>query len=455
MGSKLFGSSGARGRANVDLTPDLFNRIGSATAIQFKIQKAFVARDTRVSSLTYEYALVSGLLAGGTCVTSLGVTATPVLAYLTRMLGADAGFMITASHNPAEYNGLKIFNHEGMAYDSERQEKIEGAIRRESLDLPDWHKVGKCLPSSGSDAQYIEMVRKKLDLRKKWHIAVDSGGGATYHIAPTLFKMLGCKVMAINAQPDGLFKGRSPEPNADSLKLFASIVKDFGIIGIAYDGDGDRVAFIDETGSFADFDRVLAAYARYVLSRRPGSVIVTNVEASMCIEKIVDKYEGKLVRGKVGDVYVADCMKRHNAVFGGEPCGAWIHPQFNYCPDGVLSSVLLLKALEDENKSLHELVEEMPQYPTLRQNIPCHENVKCNALQKLETELRSAFPASKDISKIDGVRLSVKGGWILVRASGTEPLIRLTVEGETLEAAIRLKDKTVKLVGEILGELEK
>ncbi len=455
MKSKLFGSSGVRVKANGELTPDLFSRIGSATAFQFKIQRALVARDTRVTGLTYENALVSSLLASGANVTSLGVTATPVLAYLTRMYGADAGFMITASHNPAEYNGLKIFNHMGMAYDSQSQEKIAEATGRKHLGLSEWHRVGRCSSSRDADTLYIQMVKKELKLRKQWHVAVDSGGGATYHVARALLEMLGCRVMAINAQPDGLFKGRDPEPNRDSMKLLAKIVKDSGIIGIAYDGDGDRVAFIDETGSFADFDRVLAAYAKYMISRRPGSVVVTNVEASMCIDRITEEYEGKLLRTKVGDIYIAECMKRYEAVFGGEPCGAWIHPQLNYCPDGILSSVLLLKALEDENKSLSELIEEIPQYPTLRQNILCKENLKGKALPKLEAELRSAFPAFKELSKIDGVRLTIEDGWILIRASGTEPLIRLTVEGKTLEAATRIKDTTEKLVRDTLEDMEK
>jgi phosphomannomutase len=154
-------------------------------------------------------------------------------------------------------------------------------------------------------------------------------------------------------------------------------------VGVAYDGDGDRAAFLDENGDFVDFDRVLAAYAAYVLKKGEGKTVVTNVEASMCIEKMVELQGGKVVRTKVGDVYISEALKRLNAVFGGEPCGAWIHPKFHYCPDGILTSVLLLKALEDEGKSLSEFVAETPAYPVLRANVPCGTRLNMRLLKKL------------------------------------------------------------------------
>jgi len=451
--SKLFGSSGVRGLVNIDLTPVLVSKIGLAISTFSGAGKILVGRDTRVSGLMVENALVSGLLAGGVKVNCLGVVPTPVLAYLTEELEADAGVMITASHNPPEYNGIKIFNGEGVAYNEESQNEIERIVENESFELADWRNIGE-VSFVDESCLYIEMIRKNVKLTKKWHVIVDPGCGATCHIAPASLRNLGCKITAINAQPDGFFPGRSPEPNAESLKPLAKTVKDLGgDIGIAYDGDGDRVAFVDEGGCFVDFDRVLAAYAAHVVNRHSSRVVVTNVEASMCVEKMVEAHGGKVVRTKVGDVYVAEAMKRHDAVFGGEPCGAWIHPQFHYCPDGILSSVLFLKALEDEGKKLSEFVSETPRYQTIRENVACRNELKQKVMEKVEGGLSVLFPSCKQVSTVDGVRLSLEDGWILVRASGTEPFIRLTVEGESLKAVEGIMEKGVMLVRGFVGEV--
>jgi len=452
---KLFGSSGVRGLVNVDLTPVLVTKMGLAVATFSKARKILVARDTRVSGLMLENALNSGLLAAGVSVNCLGVVPTSVLAYLTKKLNADAGVMITASHNPPQYNGIKIFDRDSMAYNDENQSEIEKIIENESFGLADWRDVGEASFINESHL-YVEMIKKAVKLHKKWHVIVDPGCGATHSLSPTVLEILECKATAINAQPDGFFPARSPEPNPESLKPLAKIVRGLGAdLGIAYDGDGDRVAFIDEEGNFVDFDRVLAAYAAYVAKKKGGGTIVTNVDASVCVEKMVEAQGGKVIRTKVGDVYVAEAIKRYNAVFGGEPCGAWIHPQFHYCPDGILSSVLLLKALEDENKRLSEFVSEAPQYLTLRENIVCRNKAKYKVVRKVGESLKAAFPAYKEFSAVDGACLALESEWILVRASGTEPLIRLTVEGESLKAAKKLMEKGVTLVKKFAEGKEK
>mgnify|MGYP005851074391 CR=1 FL=1 len=444
--SKLFGSSGVRGLVNVDLTPILATKIGLAITTFSKAKKILVARDTRVSGLMFENALVSGLLAGGANVNCLGIVPTPVLAYLTKELNADAGVMITASHNPPQYNGIKIFNSNSITYDDKSQDRIERIIENKSFRLADWRNVGEACSTDESHL-YVEMIKKTVKLHKKWHVIVDPGCGATYSLAPAILKSLGCKVTAINAQPDGFFPVRSPEPNAESLKPLARIVQELGAdAGITYDGDGDRVAFIDEKGKFVDFDRVFAAYAAHITKEKDGGIVVTNVEASMCVEKMVEGQDGKVIRTKVGDVYVAETLKRRDASFGGEPCGAWIHPQFHYCPDGILSSVLLLKALEDENKRLSKFIAETPHHPILRENIACRNEVKHKVMENVRKKIKSVFPAYKEFSTVDGMRLALENGWILVRASGTEPLIRLTAEGESLKVAKEIMQKGVTLI---------
>ncbi|MEM2319730.1 MAG: phosphoglucosamine mutase [Candidatus Bathyarchaeia archaeon] len=455
MQTGLFGSSGLRGLVNVELTPVIAVKVGLAVGTLTRAGKVFVARDTRLSGLMLENALVSGLLACGANVYRLGVLPTPVLAYLTMRLGADAGLMITASHNPPQYNGIKIFHSNGMAYTEKDQRGVEEIIEKGSFRLGDWRGLGK--DTSLDESQlYVEMLKEKVELKKEWRIIVDPGCGATSQIAPAVFRNFGCRVTAVNAQPDGSFPGRSPEPSPESLKPLANIVKEFGAdVGVAYDGDGDRAAFLDENGNFVNFDRVLAAYAAYILEKEGGSAVVTNVEASMCVENMVEPIGGKVLRTKVGDIYVAEALKELNAVFGGEPCGAWIHPKIHLCPDGILSSVFLLKALEDKGKTLSQFVAEAPDYPVLRRNIPCKNEVKQKVVMKAGELLKSYFQGYKNFSTVDGVRLTLENGWVLVRASGTEPLIRITVEGESLKVAEGIMEKAQGVVGLAAEEFEK
>ncbi len=452
----LFGSSGIRGLVNVDLTLGLAVKVGLAVGTFIGAEKVFVARDTRVSGIMLENAVVSGLMACGAEVQRLGVLPTPVLAYLTRSVGADAGLMITASHNPPQYNGIKVFDSEGLAYDEEKQSQIESIIKEEKFDLADWRNLGKEVIGEIDSQVYLEMMQENVQLKRKWKIVIDPGCGATSLIAPAIFKNLGCKVVPINAQYDGYFPGRSPEPNADSLKSLARIVKEFGAdLGVAYDGDGDRVAFIDENGTFVDFDRILAAYAAHMLEEAGGDIAVTTVEASMSFDRMVESRGGKVVRTKVGDVYVAKAVKEFGAVFGGEPCGAWIHPQLHYCPDGILSSALLLKALEDENKSLSEFVSRVPAYAVARKSIPCKDRIKYETVMRVKELLEENFPDYRQLSTVDGVLMKLKDCWILVRASGTEPLVRITVESESSKAANEIMEKVSVIVNKAVEDLEK
>jgi len=432
---KLFGSSGVRGIVNEFLTPELACKVGMATASVSKAKKALVATDTRVTGPLIESALVSGLSACGVKTCSVGVIPTPVLAYLTKTLAADVGFMITASHNPPQYNGIKIFRNDSLSYTDELQNAVENRIAKGNFEFADWRAIGEKTVSDESK-RYLEMAKKASKLKKTWRVVVDPGCGATFNIAPMVLREVGCEVIALNAHPDGFFPARSSEPTEESLKDLSLIVKAMDAdAGIAFDGDGDRVAFLDDKGGFVDFDRVLAAFSSYVVLKNNGGTVVTNVEASMCIERMVEATGGKVLRTRVGDVYVSESMQRESAVFGGEPCGAWVHPMYHYCPDGPLSAVLFLNALEDTGKSISAFVSDVPVFVTLREKLTCKNELKSKVLRLVEKNIKSAFPDLKNLSTIDGVRITIEEGWLLIRASGTEPLIRVTVEGESLKAA--------------------
>jgi phosphoglucosamine mutase len=449
----LFGTSGIRGLANVDLTPNLATRVGLGIATHSKAKTALTARDTRTTSIILQNALVSGLVSCGTNVSNIGIAPTPALALLTKNMGVDVGIMITASHNPPEYNGIKAFFGDSTAYGEKNQEEIEEILNHNEFSYVGWQNIGEIQESDVTES-YVETMMHSMKLSREWKVVVDPGCGATFDLAPRVLKALGCKVTAINSQPDGFFPARSPEPNEESLKSLATTVKNMKAeVGFAYDGDGDRVTFINEKGELVDFDRILAAYAAYVAEINHGGTIVTNVEASMCIEEMVQQHGGNVVRTKVGDIYLSEAIKQKRAVFGGEPCGAWIHPQIHYCPDGILSSVLLLKALEEKNKNLTEMVDEVPKYPILRRNISCDNKSKYRIVNRIGEEIVDRFPEEAEVSNVDGIRVSSKDGWILVRASGTEPLVRLTVEGESLKTAQDIMKKGVAAVKKFTGKV--
>jgi len=453
--ARLFGSSGVRGLVNSFLTPTLACRVGMAVASIIKAKKALVGKDTRISGSLIEDALVSGLLACGVEVSLVGIVPTPVLAYTTMNLRADVGFMLTASHNPPQYNGIKIFDGTSLAYTDETQRIIEKAIIENNYLTANWNKIGE-VSNANVKQFYYEMIMKTLPLDKNWRVVVDPGCGATYDISPELLREAGCKVTALNAQPDGFFPARNSEPTAKSLEDLIQVVKEVGAdIGIAFDGDGDRVAFVDEKGSFVDFDRCLSAYVAHLLKCSGGGTVVTNVETSMCVETMAERFNGRVVRTRVGDIYISEAIKRYDAVFGGEPCGAWVHPNFHYCPDGPLSAVLLLKALEEEGKSISEFVGDVPQYVMQRDNLVCRNDLKQEVVACIEKSAKSAFSKYTDLSTIDGVRLAFNNGWLLIRASGTEPLIRVTVEGESLKVANDIMGRGKVLIENIYEELKK
>ena len=211
--AKLFGSSGVRGLVNIDLTPQLSCKVGLAVATYAKAKKVVVARDTRVSGSMIEDALVSGLLSSGTNVFLAGIVPTPALAYVTRALSAEAGFMLTASHNPPQYNGIKVFKGDSLSYTDEDQDAVEKNVLAQTFSFADWRGLGKTTRVDASRL-YIEMALKAVKLQKHWHVVVDPGCGATYNLAPAMLKVMGCKVTAINAQPDGHFPARKSEPTA-------------------------------------------------------------------------------------------------------------------------------------------------------------------------------------------------------------------------------------------------
>jgi phosphoglucosamine mutase len=450
----LFGTSGIRGIVNIDLTPKLALDVGKAIATLHRGGIIVVGRDTRPSGEMLEAALIAGAAAGGCDVEALGVAPTPLTAYTTRVLAANSGVSITASHNPPEYNGLKLFDSGGMAYGERQRREIERILEEKAYRLSEWHGIG-LVEEIEATPLYLDALLRDLELQRAWRVACDLMNGATAITAPEALKAAGCEGVYINANPDGYFPSGTPEPRGETLEWLGELVRSSEAqIGFAFDGDGDRVMFIDERGETPAPDRVLAAYAAYVVERCRGGVVVTHVGASMCIEEAVRLAGGRVIRTRVGDSYVAEALMRHGGVFGGEPVGAWIHPDVHPCPDGLLSALRLLRALEERDVSLSEFIADIPEYPLLRAKVACPDQMKERVMMLIQERYEDRFKRLRSTSTIDGLRLEFSDGWLLLRPSGTEPIIRLTAEARSSSRAEELMERGLSLVERVVKEVE-
>lgn len=448
---RLFGTSGIRGLVNEDLTPELFLDMGLTLATQLGNSGiVVVGKDPRTSSEMLESALISGLISGGCDVVRLGVVPTPVVSFAVRLLGASAGAMITASHNPPEYNGLKFWDSEGMAYSPALEEEVEELYFRRRAKPVAWDEIGR-VEEVDVLSRYLEEMTRSVSLKKGYTVVLDCGNGAGATVTPHLLRRLGCKVITINSQLDGHFPGRGLEPTPENLQELCGVVRSVGAdIGLAHDGDADRIAAVDERGRVAEPDKLLALMSAHQVKEK-GDTVVTTVDASSVVDESVKVKGGRVVRTKVGDVSVAGEVKERGAVFGGEPSGAWIFPHIHLAPDGPLAAAKILELLNSTGKTLSELLDALPTYPTLREKIACPNEKKTSAMKKFEALATKEFRDVADVLTIDGIRLSLRdGSWLLVRPSGTEPYIRITAEGRTRKRAKEMVNSAAEILKKII-----
>ncbi|MBN1693504.1 MAG: phosphoglucosamine mutase [Dehalococcoidales bacterium] len=421
---KLFGSSGIRALFNKELLSTAF-RVG--LAVGEKYPNVVIGRDTRTSGDAMKHALTSGLLAAGASCQDAGIIPTPTLAYATREF--DAGVMITASHNPPEYNGIKLFNPDGSSFGGYQQEQIEAMVRAESYGVTEQDKTVQSGNYNGAVANHIDAIASFFPSPLNIKVVVDAGGGAASEITLRLLEKLGCEVVALNCEPTGEFP-RPSEPVAANLTELCSLVKKSGAaVGIAHDGDADRMMAVDEKGRYITGDVMLATLARAVGARD----MVTTLDASMAI----DEMGLKIRRTKIGDTFVSEELKK-GGDFGGETSGAWIFPALSLCPDGIFAAAQIA-ALATEHK-LSELADAVPVYPLFRGNI----SSKGLEMARLKADLAALKPLS--VSDMDGVKLVFSDGWLLVRPSGTEPKIRITAEAKTEARARELYDSCLDII---------
>ena len=390
-----------------------------------------------------DQAITAGILESGVNVIKIGMVPTPLVGYATEKLNADAGVMLTASHNPSPYNGIKLWNKNGMAYTSAQESEIEEIYSNKDYISVAWDKIGKLSENEEIKGRYIDDLVNMVNIKPGLKVVVDCASGAGSEISPLVFRKAGCEVTTLNSQPDGFFPGRNPEPNAENLQTLMKTVVAIGAdLGIAHDGDADRMITVDEQGNISPFDSLLA-----LISKEFKGDIVTTVDAGLCMDESVD---GNVLRTPVGDVNVAEVIIEKDAAFGGEPSGTWLHPDFCMCPDGILSGLRMAEIVSRDGK-LSELLAEIPQYPNIREKITCSKEAKVKVMENMEELLKDAFDDIVDVNSLDGVRLTfADDSWVLVRPSGTEDYIRITLESRDAERAEEIKDICVKIINENL-----
>ncbi|MCS4542421.1 MAG: phosphoglucosamine mutase, partial [Euryarchaeota archaeon] len=335
----LFGTFGTRGIVGKTLTPELAYKIGAAFGTFLGGNKTVViGRDVRLSGEMLESAVVSGLVSTGCNIISIGIAPTPCVQFATKYLEADGGTVITASHNPPEYNGIKLLGKYGIGISKEEAEPIEKILFEGKFNYVPWNKVGKITNLNFLDTYnntILDLVDRGPVKNTKLKVIVDPGNGTTCLTTPFLLQKLGCQIITLNSQLDGTFPGRDSEPTPENLKdLSKAVIATGSDLGIAHDGDGDRCVVVDENGNILSGDRTLAILAFYLLKAKPGEPVITTVATSQVIDDIAKMFGSKIVKTKVGDVYVSKALKEMNAYVGGEENGGVIYPEFVFGRDG-------------------------------------------------------------------------------------------------------------------------
>ena len=444
---RLFGTNGVRGIVGKDLTPELVLSIGEAFGTMRKGRIA-VGRDTRTSGETLINAVKSGLLAVGCDVTDCGILPTPALQYLVKEQ-FDGGAMITASHNPPEYNGVKIIESDGTEMGDEETIKLEQRIFDHSYSTNSWEHVGQETIAPHLIKDYIIAIANFFPDKPGTGITVvvDPGSGPACSTTPQILTRLGCRVLTINGIMDGTFPGRLPEPSLEGLKGLAALVVSSGAaFGVAHDGDADRAVFIDDNGQFVEENREFALVADHICRQKNG-VIVTPVSTSQMVEIVAKKNNSSVIYTPVGSIYVARTMrslieKGTPVIFGGEGNGGLIFPDHQFCRDGGMTAAMMVAILASRGQKLSLLLEQLPKRHMIKDKISAVGGAEI--LNALKSAYSHGF-----IDEMDGVKIFQGNSWALVRASGTEPLIRIIIDAEDEEQGRALRDELKKTIQKV------
>jgi len=455
---RLFGTFGVRRTANDVLTPEFASRLAASYGTLFQ-GKIAVGGDPRTTTPMIKHAIIAGLMSSGCDVVDLGILPTPAVQYAVRNY-YDGGIIITASHNPPKYNGMKFVDENGIGLKDEDDITIENTYFDSEPKRASWKSIGKLFNNEQIIEEYIEEVLKRVDLeaikKAKLKVVLDCGSGAGCYSAPYILQKLGCELITLNSQADGFFPGRDPEPTEPNLLDLIATVKDLKAdIGIAHDGDADRTICIDEKGNFVLGDKTFTLVEKRMLEEKnqniahtdANNIIVTTVATSTAIYDIAEENNGEVIATAVGDLLVARKLLEENGLFGGEENGGLIFPDFVYGRDAGLTAAKILEIMATEDKKLSELVGELPVYYSEKMKCECPDDKKQEVMDNIAKEI-STLGIETDTT--DGVKIFKDGGWVIIRPSGTEPIFRCFSECDTQEKATEMAEWGISLIKKFL-----
>ena len=446
---KLFGTNGVRGVFAEDFTLEFVHDLMLSISTYFKEGTILVGYDGRNSSKVISKLVCSTLNSAGINCDLAGLVPTPCLEFATKTLGYNGGIMITASHNPPEYNGIKPVASDGVEISREDENMIE-----EIFFQKNWNHNSSTFGSTKNDDRaiqtYLDGIKSQIDVSKikskNCKVVLDLGNGAQATTAIKLCEQLGCEVVTINEEIDGLFPGRGPEPTPYNLEeLSSAVVNNNADLGIAFDGDGDRSIFCDDTGMLLSGDRSALLLSDYLLKKNPNSKVVTCINSGNSIDELVTQTNSTVTRTKVGSVEVSRKMLTENALIGFEENGGFMFGKHNQVRDGGMTLALLLELLASSNKSISEELGNLPRSFTTKDKISC----KKEDIDVIISKLSNEFP---NADTTDGIKIVFdKKNWIMVRPSGTEPIIRIYGESDSEKNLETLMTEYIQKIKSFLG----
>lgn len=448
---KYFGTNGIRGIANNGLDSCFSVAAGRAIASVLGPGPIAMACDPRVSSDMISSAVRSGILSMGVDVLDLGMIPTPALQLYVRDSDATGGVMITASHNPPEFNGIKCISADGTECPLDEEEGIEALID-DPPELPPWDSVGRCRTVSDAAERYISSIVSSVDAdavrSAGLTVCLDCSNGAGCTTAPEILRRLGVRAITLNSDPQGMFPGHPSEPVRENLEDLMSLVADTGAdLGIAHDGDADRCVFVADGGSYVDGNIALAVFSRDMLRRNGGGTVVVPVATSMAVDDVAEEEKGTVVHTAVGSPVVARAMMETGALFGGEENGGLIFAEHQYCRDGGYAIARMLQLIA-ESGPLSSLASSVPGYTMIKKAVVCPNRFKKAALEAVMERV------SGEIDTTDGLRVDLPEGWVILRPSGTEPKFRVYAESRSPEMAERLSQEYLAILENAVETLE-
>ena len=453
--------SGVRGVVGATLTESVARDFGCAFATMITSgersrtaagKTAVLGRDTRPSGPMLRDAVAEGLTSCGVNVIDLGVVTTPGAALMTSRLGADGGVVITASHNPGEYNGIKFLQPTGTGLTAAAAEKLKRIWESGKFALADPERRGDRSSNADTHRTHVEAVCGVCDPAaiavRHFKVVLDGANGAGCIVTPMLLERLGCELVHINGEPSGLF-AHPPEPVAENVSELCEAVRKHGAdVGFAQDADADRLAIADERGRFIGEEYTLALAAAFVLRGRKGK-LATNMVTSRMIDDIAARHGCQVVRAPTGEANVVEAMQREGCIFGGEGGGGAIEPRVVPVRNSLVAIAYVLQYMAETGKTISQLVDEIPRYFMLKTKLPC----PAGAAEKVAAAARKAFEgrAGAKFNTADGLRIDLPAGWVCARASNTEPIMRIIAEAADRKSAEALVDEVRCIAEKVIG----